>query len=111
LYGIFRSRSRIGPAAPLEPADGANRHVVVAHDLAGQPNAGETFRGEPFHFGGGVAGGFSVYEFDAAGGASGVTATRMQDIHAGIVLNREYEALSVWDLDRPVSFNRQLWHI
>jgi hypothetical protein len=83
---------------------------VIAQDLAGETNTCESSRREPFHFSRGVRGRLSVYEFNAAGCAAGIAATGVQDIHAGLVLNREYEPLSFGDLDRPEPFNCQIWH-
>jgi len=83
---------------------------VIAQDLAGQTNAGEPFGREPFDFSRGMCRWLSVYEFNAAGRAPRIAAACVQNIDAGLVLNRKYEPLSFRDLESPEPLNRQIWH-
>jgi len=105
-----RGTARIGTARSFETADRAHRHVVIAEDLAGQAHAGQTFRRETLDLGRCMCRRLAVDELDAAGRATRVSAARMENVNLGILLDGEHEPLSVRDLERSVSFDRQLWH-
>ncbi|HUR36017.1 MAG TPA: hypothetical protein VM032_19575 [Vicinamibacterales bacterium] len=83
---------------------------MIAHDLAGQPNPGQAASGQTLLFGGGVRHRLAFDELDTARRAAGISAAGVQDIHVQIVLNRENEPLSIWDLNRPEPFHSQFWH-
>ena len=51
-----------------------------------------------------------VDELDAAGRAPRVAAAGVQDVHVGVLLDRQHQALVCGDLERPVSFDGELWH-
>ena len=84
--------ARIGPAAAFEPADRSNCHVVIALDLTGQANTGETFFFEPRLLSFRHAARFAAHELHPAGRAARISATRVQDVNPRILLNREDES-------------------
>ncbi len=107
--------SGVGPGSgrplPVESADRANRHVVIADDLAREPNADRSLRHQDLPFRDRHPRGLSVDELDAARRAAGVAAAGVQDVHMCILLDREHEALAVLDVNRSESFDRQLRHV
>ena len=103
-------RSWIRPAAAGEPADRSHRHVVVTEDLTREAYAAEPFRRQHVALGDGHLVGLAFDELDAAGGAAGVAAARMQLIDAGILLEREHQAFVVFYSNGWESFDRQNWH-
>jgi hypothetical protein len=100
----------IRASASFEAADGADGHVVVAHDLAGQAGVGHPLRSKNLALGRRPARWLSFDELDAAGGAPRVAAARVQDIDARILLDRQDESFAIVDVNRSESFNRQFRH-
>ncbi len=77
-------RSGVFAATSLEPADRADRHIVIACDLATQSNASQAAGFQYIAFGDGHASGFATDEFNTAGGAAGVSAASVQLIDSGV---------------------------
>ena len=71
----------------------------------------DALRGEHVAFGHGHLRGLALDELDAAGRAAGVAATRVQDVHLGVLLDREHQALALFDFNGSEPFNSQLRHI
>ena len=65
---------------------------------------------EPLLFGIRVLGRLSGDELDPAGRAAGVAAAGVQDVHVGILLDRQDQPLVIRHVERSISFNRQLGH-
>jgi hypothetical protein len=105
-----RRPARIGTAAALEPADGADGHVVVADDLAREPGAGHAARRQHVLLGDRHPIRLPLDELDAAGRAPGVAAAGVQDVHAGVLLDGEHEPLAGVHVHRSVTFDRQPGH-
>jgi four helix bundle protein len=102
--------ARIGSSAAGEAADGANRHLVIADNLAGQAHARETFLCEPGLFSNRHSIRFAADELNAAGCAAGIAAAGMQDVHAGILFNRKHEALAIFNVNGSKAFHGQHRH-
>jgi hypothetical protein len=89
---------------------GANRHVVIAHDLTRQPDTGETFGAELVPFRHRVGSGLTLDELDPAGGAFGKSATRVQDVDLGVLLDRLHQPFAGRHLERSISLDRKFRH-
>ena len=100
----------VRPAGALQPADGTDRHVLVAEELARQANTGQALGLEDGFFGGRLLRRLVLDELHAARGASGVSAACMQDVDLGVLFNGQDESLAVGHVERPVSFNSQCRH-
>src|SRR5690606_7373448 len=103
-------RTGIGPAAALEPADGADRHVAIDEDLAREADARQAAALEDLGLGLRHPLGLTRDELHAARRAARVAAAGVQLIDARVLLEREDEALSVGHAERAHSFDSQLGH-
>ena len=56
-------------------------------------------------------GGLTFDELDAARGAAGVAATRVENVDVQIFLNGENKALACGDFNGPETFNGELGHV
>src|SRR4051812_37735309 len=83
---------------------------MIARDLTGQTDADRPSRGQhgPLRFRHVLR--LSRDELDSARRAARVAAARVQDVDAGVFLDRPDEPLPRRNFDRPVSFNCQLRH-
>ena len=90
----LRRFARVGTTAAGEPADGADRHVVVADDLTREPHAGQTAFLELALFRPGHGCRFTLGELDPACRAACIPTTGVENIDACILFNREDESLS-----------------
>src|SRR5262245_53017712 len=102
--------ARIRAARPRQAADDADRHVVIAEDLAAEPDAARALGGQRRLFGDRHARGLAGHEFDAARRAPSVAAAGMQLIDVRFVLERENESFVLRYGKRPGSFDSQDWH-
>jgi hypothetical protein len=84
---------------------------VIANDLTRQPHANSSLRQEHLSFRDGHARWFAFDEFDPAGRASRVTAAGMQLVDVRVLLERQHETLTIFDIKRSESFNGQLGHV
>ena len=100
-----------GRPLPVEAADGAHGHVVVAQNLAGQAHAGEPAFLKLGRFCFRHLRRLPIDELHAARRAPGVAAARVQHVHLRVLFDRQHEPLSLRHVDRPESLNRQLWHV
>ena len=75
----------VGAAAAFEAADRAHRHVVIADDLAGQPDAGHP-RAFSTCFSAAVIVGLAVDELDAARRAAGIAAAGVELVDVDVLL-------------------------
>ena len=107
----LRCRTRVRAAGTFETTDGADGHVVIAEDLAREPDAGQPALGEPLLFRRGVTGRLSLDELHAACRAAGISSARVQDIDLRVLLDCEHEALFCGHVERAVSVDRQFWHV
>ena len=97
-------------AAAGQPADGADRHVVVAENLATEPDARQPLGGQDVPFGDGHPLGFAGHKLDPAGGAARVAAAGVELVHMGLVFQGQDQALVQRDLELSDSFDRQARH-
>jgi len=69
----------------------ARSHVVIAQNLAGEPDARQFTGGQAFLFRHSHLRWFAVDELDPARGAAGIASARVKDVHIRILLDREYQ--------------------
>lgn len=92
-------------AAAGKTADGANRHVAVALDLAAQPHAGQAPRGEYVALSDSHAGCFAGEKFDSAGRTTGMAAAGVELIDAGVLRQGQNQPFARGDLELARSFD------
>jgi hypothetical protein len=85
------ARPDVFSPATRQPADDADRHVVIADDLTAEPHARQTASGQDVLLGGRHPRRLTRHEFDAAGRAAGVAAAGMQLIDLALVLQRQHK--------------------
>src|SRR5437899_3290042 len=95
LDGRERRGPRVRASAAFEPADRADGHVVVAHDLAGETDAGQPARVQYVLLGRRRHGRLPGDELDAARRAPRVPAARVKLIDLHVLFEREHHALAV----------------
>jgi hypothetical protein len=108
---IQRTFAGIGSTAPGQTADGPDRHVVVAKDLAAQANAAEPSSRENAFLGSGHRVRFPSDEFDPAGRAPGIAPAGVKLIHLRIVLKCQNHAFAMRYLKSSHAFHSQARHI
>jgi len=101
---------RIFSPAARQTADGANRHVLIAKDLAAQPDARQASRRQYVAFGDSHVVRLAVEELDAACRAARVPATGVQLINSRILLKSQNEPLAMRYFVLTYSVNRELRH-
>jgi hypothetical protein len=84
---------------------------VIADDLTGQAHAGQALGRKHRALGIPHGVGFARDEFHAARRAARATATRMQLVNAGILLQRQHKALAGFHFKRSHTFDGQLRHL
>ena len=94
-----------------QTADGANGHVVIADDLAGQPDAGQPARVQHVLFRGRHRGRLAVDELDSTRGTARIAAARVELVDLGVLFEGEDETLTRFDVHRRMTFYRQFWHL
>jgi hypothetical protein len=97
-------------SAAGQPADRADVHIVIAYDLAAQPDAGEAARLEHIAFGYSHALRLAFQEFDAARSTACMTAARMELVDSGVFFQREDESLTGRHFELAGAINGQFWH-
>src|SRR6185436_5614999 len=102
--------ARIRTAASFKPADRANGHVVVTHDLTRQTHSCESLRFQSRLLRQRHARRLAADELDAARRAARVAAAGVQHINLGILLDREYQSFAGLDIHSGKPFNGQLRH-
>jgi hypothetical protein len=102
--------ARIGTAGSRQPTDGAHRHVVIAENLATEPNPSRPFGRQCRNLRGRPARRLSSNEFDSARGASRVAATGMQLIDVGFVFQSQHEPFPLRNGKRSDSLDGQVGH-
>lgn len=105
-----RRRTGIRTPRSLEAADRADCHVVIAQNLARQPDSGKPSRGKAFPLSDRHTRRFSLDELHAAGCAAGVPPAGMQNIDVRILFDGEHEAFVACNIDRSKSFNGKCRH-
>jgi hypothetical protein len=102
----------LGMRAGTVEAGGLHGHqdpdldVVVAERLAREPYLAEQVPFfEHIEFGPGHLLWFALEILDAAGGASGVRTTAVQDVYPGIFFDRQDEPLALGGVERPYTIN------
>ncbi len=100
----------VGTSASLEAADGADVDIVVAEDLARQPDAGGPLGGEHGLLGHGHRVRLSLDELHATGRAPGVAPAGVQDVDLRVLFNGEHQALAILDVYRSKSLDCELRH-
>jgi hypothetical protein len=81
-------------------------HVVVAEGLARKPYLSQKVSAlEHFQLRFGHLLRFALEILDAAGGASGVRTTAVQDVYPGIFFDRQDEPLALGSVERPYTFH------
>ena len=83
---------------------------MIADDLAGETHTGKPTRTQHVFLGGRHGVGLPFDELHAARRAPRVPAAGVQLIDVDVLFEREHEALTVFHLDRGITFNRQFGH-
>jgi hypothetical protein len=109
--GIRGPVTGIGPAAAREPANRADAHIMVANDLATQPNGAEQATSfEHIFFGDRHLVRFASDELNAAGRAAGIPAASVELIDLGLVLQSQDQPLAGGHVESSTVFHRQFRH-
>src|SRR5258708_26563395 len=108
--GGERWRTGVGAAAAFEAADGADRHIVAAGDLARQSGAGHAARVEHVLFGDRHLVRLPLDELYPASGAACVSTAGVEDVDMRILLDGKNQALARFDVHGGITFNCQLRH-
>ena len=83
---------------------------MVALDLTREAHARKPFLRKPRLLGLCHASRFAFHELDTTCRAPGVSAARVENVDAGILLDRENEPLAVLHIHGAESLNCQTWH-
>jgi hypothetical protein len=94
------------PPTAGKPTDGADGHVVVAQNLAAQPDAGQLSSGQYVAFRDGHARWFAGDELDAARGAAGMSAAGVKLIDSGVLCQGQDKPLPSGNVEFADIFNR-----
>src|SRR5687768_14938512 len=92
-------------ATSRQAADGTHGHVMVAQDLAAQPDSRQTSGCQHVPLGDRHLVWLRLYKFDSASGATSVSATGMQLIDPRILLESQHQSLALRNLKRPYTFH------
>src|SRR5688572_4991536 len=110
LDAFIGGPTRIGAARAFQPADSSHAQIVIAQDLARQPDSGEPSLFEPLLFGRRHRRRLAVDEFNTACGASRVSTTRVQNVDLRVLLDCEHEAFVIGNVKRSIIFDCQFRH-
>jgi hypothetical protein len=85
-------------------------HILVAEDLAAEPNSGDTTLSEDRLFGHRHLVGLPRSEFHSAGGAASLSAAGMKLVGACLLTQGCGQALARGHFELPNPFDGQFWH-
>lgn len=83
---------------------------MIARNLARQADSGEPSGGQTIALGDGVSRRLTLNELDTTCRAARVAAAGVQHVYFGVLLERQHETLTIWNIERSVPFNGQFRH-
>jgi hypothetical protein len=99
LNGLRGPGANVFPAATRQAADCPNGHIVIAEDLATEPDSGQAASGERILLGDGRTLRLTGQELHSAGSATRIAAAGVQLIDLGLIFQGQNQALSLWDVE------------